>query len=233
MNGTDDHADGLAPAWHTALLVFVMVAVAVTGAVLSTRGGTAVPNGAARGSRVATEYVPILIVQWALLAYVCRVGRQRNAFGRLVAAGRVTPARLGVDVAVAILGFVVVEATEWTSATFFGGSASPAVLRLLPSTALEHAVWVLVAVSVGICEEVVYRGYLQTQFTAFTRSAALGVAAQAVLFGVAHGEQGVTPAIRMALYGAGLGWVASWRRSLFAGIFCHVALDLLSGFVVR
>ena len=49
------------------------------------------------------------------------------------------------------------------------------------------------------------------------------------MFGLAHGEQGASAAARAALYGAGLGALARWRRSLAPGIVCHVWTDLASG----
>ncbi|HEX7668488.1 MAG TPA: CPBP family intramembrane glutamic endopeptidase, partial [Polyangiaceae bacterium] len=76
---------------------------------------------------------------------------------------------------------------------------------------------------------VVYRGYLRTQLAAFTRSMPLAVVLQGLLFGIAHGEQGLAIATRVAVYGVGLGGLAAWRRSLLPGILCHVALDLTSG----
>ena len=52
-------------------------------------------------------------------------------------------------------------------------------------------VWVLLSISAGFCEEFVFRGYLQKQFFALTGSDAAAIAGQALIFGVAHGYQGV------------------------------------------
>jgi membrane protease YdiL (CAAX protease family) len=90
-------------------------------------------------------------------------------------------------------------------------------------------VWGFVAVSAGFCEEVVYRGYLQTQLTAFAGYWTVGAFAQAVLFGIAHGEQDALVAARFAFYGLILGILCSARQSLAAAIICHVSPDFLSG----
>ena len=65
--------DGLAPPWHTAALVGLILAVALTGALLASgRGGIALlPAPASRSS----EYLLVIAVQWSLALYVCRVGR--------------------------------------------------------------------------------------------------------------------------------------------------------------
>jgi membrane protease YdiL (CAAX protease family) len=79
----------------------------------------------------------------------------------------------------------------------------------------------------------VYRGYLRVQLGAFTGRPSLGVLLQALLFGIAHLEQGAANAARLGIYGIGLGAVARWRRSLLPVIVCHVAIDVLSGLVRR
>ncbi len=89
--------------------------------------------------------------------------------------------------------------------------------------------WAAVAVSVGFCEEVVFRGYLQRQFEGFWGKPWLAVGLQALLFGVAHGEQGASAVARAALYGVGFGALARWRRSLLPGVLCHAWTDLASG----
>ena len=84
----------------------------------------------------------------------------------------------------------------------------------------------------GICEELIFRGYLQQQFTAFTRRIWLGIAISAVFFGLAHGYEGTSGMLLIALYGAFFGILAHLRRSLRAGMFAHAWHDSLSGFVL-
>jgi membrane protease YdiL (CAAX protease family) len=103
------------------------------------------------------------------------------------------------------------------------------VLAILPHTGAERIAWVVVAASVGFCEEVVYRGYLQTQLAGWTGNVAAAIVAQAALFGLAHGEQGAAVAARFALYGVGFGVLARWRGSLAPGIVCHIGVDLAGG----
>lgn len=221
-------AEPLAPPWHTAILIAVIVAVATTGALLTTRG-VAVPAPPAPGSRITASYLPMLVVAWGLLLYVCRVGRPRNALGALLGARWTSPGRAGADLALAASAWLLIKAIEraWMSASAAGAGAS--VLAMLPHTWPERVAWALVSVSVGLSEEVVFRGYLQTQLTAFTGRAGVAIVLQAALFGVAHGEQGAGAMVRIALYGLLFGVLARWRRSLLPGILCHVWTDLASG----
>ena len=53
--------------------------------------------------------------------------------------------------------------------------------------------------------------------------------AEAVLFGVTHGYQGVESCLRITVYGLLFGLLASWRRSLRPGMLAHALTDVLAG----
>ena len=218
----------VAPRWHTAVLVGLYVSVAVVGTLLQAQGTSASALPGTHG-RVASVYLPLLVVQWGLVLYVGRVGRAASALRALLGAPWTSARRACADLALAATGWVVIKAIEAAWAHVGTGATAPSVTALLPNTAPEALWWVLVSVSVGFCEEVVFRGYFLTQFEAFTGRASLAVALQAALFGLAHGEQGASAVARVALYGVGLGALARWRRSLAPGIVCHVWTNLASG----
>ena len=66
---------------------------------------------------------------------------------------------------------------------------------VLPHTALEMIAWMLLAVSAGIVDETVYRGYLQQQFQLMGTPLLFALIAQAGLFGIGHLYQGWPHAI--------------------------------------
>ena len=222
----------LAPLGHTAALVGLMLAVAITGTLLQLAGSPEPPATAGLSSsssgRIWGQYLPLLLVNGALVLYVARLFRTRNVLPQLL--GR--PWRsASEDLAVLLydlLAFVLFVSLEALTRPWFAGR-NAAVSALLPSTEAERLTWLLVASTVGVCEEIVFRGYLQAQLSAFTRSALLGVLLQALLFGGAHLEQGAGAALRIGAYGLILGALAQHRRSLLPGIVCHVAIDLVSG----
>lgn len=218
----------LAPRWHTALLVSFLLTVAALGTWL-TLHGDAIATQTPAGSRIVALYLPTLLVEWSLALYVIRIGRPKSALGDLLGARWTTPRRAMEDLGFAVALFLFIEASEAIYAYVFGSRPSAAVLALLPHSPLERAAWVVLATSVGFCEEVVYRGYLSVQIAAFSRSRAIGVVAQAVLFGLAHGQQGATTVVRFMVYGIAFGVVAAGRKSLLPGIVCHAAIDLSSG----
>ena len=220
----------LAPRWHTATLVGLMLGVAISGTLLQRHGS--LPGAAApvTGSRISSQYLPILSVNWGLVLYVSRLFRSRNALPDLLGRRWRSWGRAAVDLTLALAACLVIQLAQVLYARHFGPGRSAAVSALLPSTEAERLIWVLVAVSVGFCEEVVFRGYLQIQFAAFTGSASAGVGLQAILFGIAHAEQGWIMALFIAGYGVIFGMLARVRGSLWPGIASHIAIDLLSGF---
>jgi membrane protease YdiL (CAAX protease family) len=171
------------------------------------------------------------LVNWGLVLYVSRLFRAHNALPDLLGRRWLGVRQLGVDLALAFAVFTFVEAFEALLACALGAGRNAALAGLRPSTEAERLTWILVAVSVGFCEEVVYRGYLQRQLSALAGRPSFGIVLSALLFGVAHAEQGVGSAVRIAGYGLALGVLARARRSLLPGIVCHVAIDLASAFV--
>ena len=75
-----------------------------------------------------------------------------------------------------------------------------------------------------------FRGYLQRQFTAWAQGGTVsGVVFSALLFGAAHGYQGVRNMVLLAVFGALFSLLALFRRSLRACIFAHSWHDLIAG----
>ena len=85
----------------------------------------------------------------------------------------------------------------------------------------------------GFCEEIIFRGYLQRQFAAVTRSMLGGVVLSAIVFGASHGYEGSPRMLLLALYGLMFGLLAWSRKSLRPGMIAHAWHDALSGAVMR
>ena len=96
---------------------------------------------------------------------------------------------------------------------------------------VEKELWVVLSITAGICEEAIYRGYLQRQFMALTKSVPLGIVFSALVFGAAHSYQGLAQAMLIGTLGAMGGTLAYWRRSVRPGMIAHVLQDVLGGFI--
>jgi membrane protease YdiL (CAAX protease family) len=106
------------------------------------------------------------------------------------------------------------------------------VVRILPASGSERAGFTLVALTAGVCEEILYRGYLVYAFDRVLPSSWWSMLLAAALFGAAHAYQGVRGIASTGLLGGFLGAVYVAGGSLWPGIFLHAVVDLVNGFAL-
>ena len=108
------------------------------------------------------------------------------------------------------------------------GKAAKKLAFLLPSTKDERRWWWVVCLTAGICEEVVYRGFLfhYLHILPFHLSLTWTLVASSVIFGIAHLYQGVGGAVQTVLIGALLGAFFLVTGSLLLPMVVHAVLDL-------
>jgi len=100
---------------------------------------------------------------------------------------------------------------------------------MAPHTFLEAGLFVVLSVSAGLFEEIIFRGYLQKQLAALGRNAIIGIVASGILFGLAHGYQGTRMMIVIGIYGIFFGILAHLRKSLRPGMMAHAFQDSIAG----
>jgi membrane protease YdiL (CAAX protease family) len=101
------------------------------------------------------------------------------------------------------------------------------LLALAPHTTGEYRWFVGLSVTAGICEELLYRGFL---VWALQHWVGLGWAAavSVMAFGAAHAYQG-KDVVRPTLGGVVLQGIALLTQSILPGILVHTMLDMMSG----
>jgi len=217
--------DLIAPLWHTAVLLAVLAVVTILGWVAQRRvqARAATPAPAVR---LMPLQIQAIVFEWATLAWVWFGVRRKKVKVAELVAGRWPNAKsVAIDVLLAgglwglWIGISRVE--TWLLGHNHGPDAIP-----YPANLLEGLLAMVVAVSAGVCEEIVFRGYFQRQFLALTKSAAAAVLLQAAVFGAPHVYQGARLAAMVALYGILFGALALWRRSLRPGILAHAWSDI-------
>jgi hypothetical protein len=109
----------------------------------------------------------------------------------------------------------------------------PSVSFLLPQSRLEVFIWILLSTTAGICEEAIFRGYLQKQFIAWTGSIPAGLFLSACIFGLAHIYQGAKSAVVLGVFGLMFGILAHRRRSMRPGMITHALHDTATGIVMK
>ena len=102
--------------------------------------------------------------------------------------------------------------------------------KLMPQNAVESLAFVALSVTVALCEEVLYRGFV---FAAFARvdgdSVFVPAMASALFFAVAHLYQGRRGVFATFVVGVLFAGVRSWSGSLAPCIVAHLLVDLYAG----
>jgi membrane protease YdiL (CAAX protease family) len=182
-------------------------------------------------------YQRTILEQWVLTALVVavmlRAGREFSLVWLVVPTGW----RLWLGVALPVI-YVALVAVQ--SKALFAKPASMAKLRaslhplraLIPYTATEYAWFRPLAVTAGICEEFLFRGYL-----VWVLSAWIGLypaaAVSMVVFGLGHAYQGPAFATRAFAAGVAMGLLALATRSVLPGMVLHAAIDLVGGWITN
>jgi CAAX protease family protein len=221
----------VAPRWHTAVMVLILLGVSA----LSTRSH-GLPVTRAHGH--VAGYLTAVLVEWVMVAFVwfgMRLRRFRllDLIGTRWARWTSVLRDLGIAAGFLLISNIILG----MMARLLSAKPNSAVRGLLPHGTSEIAAFVLLAASAGFCEEIICRGYLQRQFTVLTRSSAAGIVIQGVIFGAAHGYQGLKYMLIISVFGCLFGILAYWRRSLLPGMFAHFLQDgvigLLAGLAMK
>lgn len=103
------------------------------------------------------------------------------------------------------------------------------IRRILPVTASERKVFIAVAITAGVCEEFLYRGWLLNLFANVLGSVWIGLLISSILFGIAHAYQGRRGVFGTGALGAVFGAVFVVTGSLFLSQLLHAAMDINNG----
>ena len=176
-------------------------------------------------------YIVTLFYEWLLFVLVVAGVRRRGASVLIVLGDHWHSARQVLrDIGIAA-GFWIVA---WVLLWIFGWLLRIAALGhntqfMLPHRGIELTFWIALSVTAGICEETIFRGYLQRQFMALTKNAPAGILLSAATFGAAHTYQGFRMVILIGLYGSMFGTLAYWHGSVRPGMIAHAWQDSLNG----
>lgn len=219
----------VAPVWHT--IVFIVATLGLT-----FLQAEQTPKMATMHVRTRLPlYAVMVLFELILLGYVWLLGlRPAGKSLRDIIGGKwIDWGDFWLDVGIAGLFWMAVAGMLFAMQVVLGrNEAAVKALQLLaPRTYAEMIFWVILSVTAGFVEELIFRGYLQRQFFAWTGRIGLAVVLQAAVFGAAHLYQGWKGAATITVYGALFGILAAWRKSLRPGIMQHAAQDTVAGLV--
>jgi uncharacterized protein len=176
-------------------------------------------------------YAVTLLFEWLLFLFVVARVRRSGASVLIVLGDRWHSVLEVVrDIGIAAAFWLVSAILLWILGWLLRVTALGRNMQfILPLGAVELTLWIALSLTAGICEETIFRGYLQRQFMALTKSAPAGILLSAVAFGAAHAYQGFRMMILIGLYGAMFGILAHWRGTVRPGMIAHAWNDSLNG----
>jgi membrane protease YdiL (CAAX protease family) len=144
-------------------------------------------SAAAHPSRVRM-YLLTLCLEWFVFVLVVAGVRLSGASVLLVLGDHWQSARQVLrDIGIALGFWIVAAGLLWIFGWLLRITGPAHNMQLmLPQGGVEVTVWIALSVTAGICEETIFRGYLQRQFMALTKSAPAGIFLSAIAFGAAH-----------------------------------------------
>ena len=222
----------IAPLWHTILFIAILFINSYLTAV-------SLPKMAAGASPKAQAFGYVFTIVWeiVLLLIVWLGIRLRRVTIKELIGGRWKSVEdFLIDVALAG-GSVIAAYVVVAIASILMGLASPQRIAeskkladmLAPSSLTLLGIFILLSSFAGVIEEILFRGYLQKQFTALTGNIYLGMAIQAVIFGLGHGYEGFRRMVAIFCLGCFFGLLALLRKSLRPGMMAHAIFDSLQG----
>jgi len=222
----------IAPLWHTALIAAIMLGITVAG-VLFQKKAQGTPGMLAQHPNVIPTYLSVIAAEmgliWGVWAGIKDYGVTTL---RELTGGRWASAKdVLTDCGLVVIVWLIWIGIQASIVHLWGASQAKSIAVLLPQSPIEIALWVVTSISAGFAEEIAFRGYFQKQFAAITGSAWAAVLLQGVLFGVAHGYQGLRAVVIIVVFGWLYGAVALWRGSLRPGIITHAWSDIYSGYL--
>lgn len=137
---------------------------------------------------------------------------------------------------VGIVGAATIATLQWLNLRRVGrlpverrGPLQAVAERILPHSTEEIFPYLALAITAGLCEEFLYRGFTMAVLSRLGMQAWAVVLLSSILFGLAHSYQGRGGVIVTLLLGLGLGASRMAYDSLVPAILWHTAIDVVAG----
>jgi membrane protease YdiL (CAAX protease family) len=177
------------------------------------------------GSTIAFQWVALGVVAWRALARgltPAQLGLAHHSTARIAVAG--------------LLGASLLGTFQWFNLRRIGRMTGPTpelmrklAERILPTKPVELLPYCGLAVTAGVCEEFLYRGFAMAVLQRAGLPTALVVILTAAFFGLAHAYQGRSGVVATALMGILFGIGRLVFDSLAPMMVWHAGLDIVAG----
>ena len=181
-----------------------------------------------------TWYRRAVIGQWVLAAIAValwsRAGRPWHWLGLVPPTGWRLVVTIVISLAVVALAVQQIRAIHRLNAEKRAGLENrlSELEFLLPHTRRERRWFRILSVTAGVCEEVLYRGFLTWVLAAYL-ALPIAIAITSVAFGLAHAYQGGRGILKTGAVGLAMSLVVLATGWLIPAMIVHALLDILAG----
>jgi membrane protease YdiL (CAAX protease family) len=217
--------------WDVALIFFVLAVILPWRGRARMKKLLAVPHVSSMerlvlyASTIAFQWLAVAVVGWRAWAHgytAPQLGLTLHDRTRLLVAG--------------FVGAATISALQWLNLRRVGkvpverrGPLQAVAERILPQSAEELFPYLALAITAGLCEEFLYRGFSMAVLARLGLQAWAVVLLSSILFGLAHSYQGRGGVIVTLLMGLALGASRIAYDSLVPAILWHTAVDVVAG----
>jgi membrane protease YdiL (CAAX protease family) len=176
-------------------------------------------------STIAFQWFAVAVVAWRAWAHgftASQLGLTIHDRTRIIVAS--------------IVGAATIAILQWLNLRRVGripvearGSLQAIAQRILPQSRVELLPYLALAITAGLCEEFLYRGFAMAVLAHVGLQAWAAVLLSSFLFGLAHSYQGRGGIVMTLLIGLLLGASRIAYDSLVPAIFWHGAVDVVAG----
>jgi uncharacterized protein len=178
-------------------------------------------------STIAFQWLAVAVVGWRVWAHgftALQLGLVFHDQTKLILAG--------------LVGAAIIGGLQWLNLRRVGriplesrGPLQAIADRILPQSTVELLPYFALAITAGLCEEFLYRGFAMAALAQAGLSSWLVVLVSSLLFGLAHSYQGRGGIVITFLVGLVLGVSRLTYNCLVPAIFWHSAVDIVAGVV--
>ncbi|MBI5169877.1 MAG: CPBP family intramembrane metalloprotease [Candidatus Eisenbacteria bacterium] len=175
-----------------------------------------------------------ILSQWLLVAGVLALWVwQRRWWTALNVVARIGPMEIGMLIGIAFLAILLhrqrAELDRQPEVVSKLRARLMPVEGLMPDTRAEWPHFAALAVTAGVCEELLFRGFVTWALTHVLPSYEIAAFAQAALFGLAHAYQGPRGVWTTGMVGVFLTVVVHLTGTLWVAMLIHALMDLNAG----
>jgi membrane protease YdiL (CAAX protease family) len=180
-----------------------------------------------------TLYASTIAFQWLAVAITgWRVWVHGFTAAQL---GLVVPDRARIAIS-SVAGILILAGLQWMNLRRIGrhplqmrGVLQSLAERILPRTGVELLPYFALAVTAGVCEEFLYRGFAMAAMNQVSLATWSVVLFSSALFGLAHLYQGRAGIVSTLVLGTVFGLARIAYDSLVPVILWHIAVDVVAG----